>query len=471
MLIFNDTYCLAQQPLQGFADIVEKVSPAVVNVSSTQNLQKKQDSTSSCDSHPENLLEWFDCLEKEFGMRSKSRRRNSLGSGFIIDKEGHIVTNYHVVAEADEINVTLGNDNTTSYKAKVVGKDRMTDLALLKIDAGRALPYVDFGDPEKSRVGDWVIAIGNPFGLGGTVTAGIISTKGRYLDIEHGGDYIQTDAPINTGSSGGPMFNLNGEVIGVSTLIVTANGGNVGVGFAIPSSTAKFVIEQLKQKGEMVRGWLGVKIQPVDQKIAHNMGLKEAKGALVASVVSGSPAEIAKLEVGDIIVKFDGKDVLTSNRLPMIVASTPINKKVDIQIVRNRQEMTLSAVIGNCKKNRECSGPEESATSPNIANNNILGMELVNINKDNAKKYRLENITTGVLIVSISRNSPAAEVGIVVGEVIQQVNNRKIKTVQDFENVVLQLKREKEQNATLLVMSRNGDTRFVSIELDSIENK
>lgn len=333
-----------------FSDVVEKISPAVVNISTTQKvIKKKKQPFGSLPDTPYDLFKDF--LEREFGLPEQMRKMTSLGSGFIVAEEGYVVTNYHVVEGADEITVMIGNETEKNYKAKVVGADKKTDLALLKIDVGMKLPYLEFGDSDSARVGSPVIAVGNPFGLGGTVTSGIISAKARYISRETFDDYIQTDAAVNSGNSGGPLCDgLTGKVLGVNSAIFSPSGGNVGIGFAIPASIAESVVKQLKEKGSIIRGWLGVMVQPVDENIAKAMGLESPKGALVASIVNSSPADNGGVKVGDIILEFDGKVIDSTNKLPRIVGETPLDKKVNLVVFRDGKGRHSQFLYLNLKK-------------------------------------------------------------------------------------------------------------------------
>ena len=312
---------LAMRAPDSFADLVESSIPAVVNISTTQEVKTHPFMNFKFHGMPDGdpYSMFKDFFDREFPEAMK-RKATSLGSGFIIDPRGYIVTNNHVIAEAQEIKVTLSDNPNKTYKAKLIGQDSKSDLAVLKIDVKKRLPFVKFGDSDAARVGDWVVAIGNPFGFGGTVTAGIISAKSR--DVGNKTEFIQTDASINMGNSGGPMFNISGEVIGINTFIISGTGGNIGLGFAMPSNIAKSTIEQLKTKGKVIRGWLGVKIQPVNEDIAANFGLSETYGALVAEVVKDGPAQKGGVEVGDIIIEFNGKHISKMQKLPRMVAQT-----------------------------------------------------------------------------------------------------------------------------------------------------
>src|SRR5262245_4112294 len=347
LLAFAPPAAQARSAPESFADLAETLLPAVVNISTTQTVNEEQ-STGE-----EDLDQFFkDFLDRQRRANPQQRRMNALGSGFVIDPSGYIVTNNHVISGAEEITVRFHDD--TELKAKLVGSDDKTDLALLKVEPTKPIPSLNWGDSDGLRIGDWVLAIGNPFGLGGTVTAGIVSARNRVLDQGAYDDYIQTDASINRGNSGGPLFNMNGEVIGVNTLIYSNNsGGSVGIGFAIPSAMAKNVIAQIREYGKPRRGWLGVRIQTVNDELAEGLHLQQAKGALVANVTPGGPADKAGLKQGDVILKFDGKEVDAMRTLPRMVAETPINKKVDVIVMRQGKQLTIPVVLGELTEEAE----------------------------------------------------------------------------------------------------------------------
>ncbi|WP_039455141.1 Do family serine endopeptidase [Candidatus Jidaibacter acanthamoebae] len=457
----------AAQPPASFADIVEKAIPAVVNISTTQkvDMRNKNFSLNDLPDNPQDLFEFFEADPNS----RKTRKIRSLGSGFIIDPQGYIVTNYHNIADADEIEVMLGDESPERYKAKVLGKDPKTDLALLKINAKDPLPFVKFGNSNESKVGDYVIAIGNPFGLGGTVTAGIISAKARYLNNSQYDDLIQTDASINRGNSGGPMFNMKGEVIGVNTLILsTTTGGNIGIGFAMPSAIVEPIIDQLRNKGEISRGWLGVLIQPVDEYVAKSMGLQKIKGALVAEVVKDSPADKAGVKVGDIISRFDGKEVKNIHKLPRMVSETQINKRVSIQVFRNGKYEVLNTVIekpANDSFGEETEDTEANQGSPEKIGQVILGIRVADLNNALRSKFKIEPTLSGIIVLGVNRNSPAIESGISAGDLIQQIGNKKITTIKDFENEINNIKSLGHKKAMILINKGNG-TRFILIDLE-----
>ena len=382
-----------------------------------------------------------------------------MGSGFIIDSSGYIVTNSHVVEDAEEITVKM--DDGAQYQAKLIGNDSTTDLALLKIKVDRPLPSVSFGDSKDSRTGDWVLAIGNPFGLGGTATVGIISARGR--DIQSGpfDDYIQIDAPINRGNSGGPLFDVQGQVIGVNTAIYSPNGGNVGIGFAIPSSLTESVIDQLREHGRVERGWLGVTIQPVTPDIAESLNLKEASGALVADVVPNSPADKAGVRPGDVITSFDGKTVTRMKALPWLVANAKAKQKVELDVWRQGAHRTLKAKIGlmpvEGKRTAALVDKDESSASK-------LGLTLAELTPELRNRYRLSEDADGVIIVGVQRNSPAADKGLRPGDVISMVGQKTVDRPQDVVREV-QAASKADQKAILILVKRKGQDQFIALKL------
>jgi len=392
----------------------------------------------------------------------------SLGSGFVIDPSGYIVTNNHVISGAEEITVRLHDD--TELKAKLIGTDEKTDLALLKVETPKPIASLNRGDSDALRIGDWVLAIGNPFGLGGTVTAGIVSARNRVLDQGAYDDYIQTDASINRGNSGGPLFNMSGDVIGVNTLIYSnSNGGSVGIGFAIPSGIAKNVIAQIREFGKPRRGWLGVRIQNVDAELAEGLKLQQAKGALVANVTPGSPAEKAGLKQRDVILKFDGKDVDAMRTLPRMVAETPINKKVDVVIIRDGKQMTVQVVLGELTEAAEqASLPEGSgqATPPPAKEGKIasLGLSLSEISDALRQKFSLTADAKGVVVTKVEDNSAAAEKGLHEGDVIVEVDQQAVTTPGDVETRVKEAKDRGYRVVTLLLF-RDGDYQWVALRI------
>jgi serine protease Do len=393
------------------------------------------------------------------------RRVNSLGSGFIIDPSGLVVTNNHVIADADEVSVIL-NDGTT-LKAEILGRDTKTDLALLKVNAAAPLKAVKFGDSDKLRLGEWVIAIGNPFSLGGTVTAGIVSARNR--DIQSGpyDNYIQTDAAINRGNSGGPLFNLNGEVIGVNTAIISPSGGSIGIGFAVPSKSALAVIDQLREFKEVRRGWLGVRIQQVTDEIAESLSIKPPRGALIAGIDDKGPAKPGGIEPGDVIVKFDGKDIKEMRDLPKIVAETPVGKDVEVTIIRKGQEVKKTVKLGRLedteKKVAAATKKDDMEEKPAIKK--ALGLDLANLTDELRKKHKIKDKVKGVLIIGVDANSPAAEKRLAPGMVIAEVQQQPVTNAAELQSRVEKLKKDGKKAVVLLVVSPDGDPSFVALSL------
>ncbi|MGH7001522.1 MAG: DegQ family serine endoprotease, partial [Stellaceae bacterium] len=397
------TTAFARPAPDGFADLAARLLPAVVNISTTQTLPEKSDKNSRGPDTPQfppgsPFEEFFkDFLNKNRPggqLQALPRHATSLGSGFIIDPSGLVVTNNHVIADADQITVTLQDD--TSFKAEVVGKDSKTDLALLRIKSSKPLPFVKFGDSDKSRVGDWVLAIGNPFGLGGTVTAGILSARAREINSGPYDDFLQTDAAINRGNSGGPMFNMDGDVIGINTAIFSPSGGSIGIGFAIPANEAKPVIEQIQKYGHARRGWLGVNIQSVTDEIAESLGLDKPKGALIASVFDDGPAQKAGIQPGDVVLTFDGKPVVDMRHLPRIVAETPIDKTVKVTVWRKHKELTLDVKVGELKdKVEQASATAKQPVPPAGTTVKPLGLSVADLTPELRERFQLANDSAG----------------------------------------------------------------------------
>jgi serine protease Do len=389
-----------------------------------------------------------------------------LGSGFIIDSAGIVVTNNHVIADADEVNVIL-NDGTR-LKAEIIGHDPKTDIALLRVKPEKPLTAVKFGDSDKLRLGEWVVAIGNPFSLGGTVTAGIVSARNRDINSGPYDNYIQTDAAINRGNSGGPLFNLNGEVVGVNTAIISPSGGSIGIGFAVPSKTVVAVIDQLRQFGETRRGWLGVRIQQVTDEIADSLNIKPAKGALVAGIEDKGPAKPAGIEPGDVIVKFDGKDVKEMKDLPRIVADTPVGKDVEVIVIRKGKEETKIVKLGRLEDGekqaalttKKDAGPEEKSVAQKT-----LGLQLSSLTDNLRQRYKIKDQIKGVVITSVDQNSAAAEKRLNAGDVIVEVAQEPIASPDDLQKKVDQLKKDGRKSALFLVANAQGELRFVALGL------
>jgi serine protease Do len=456
----------------GIADVAEQVIDAVVNVSTKQSVDIRNGAMPQLPPGSP-FEEFFDEFFKNRrgkdgapGEAPTQRRVNSLGSGFIIDPSGLIVTNRHVIADADEVSVIL-NDGTT-LKADIVGRDAKSDLALLRVHADHPLKFVKFGNSDKLRLGEWVIAIGNPFSLGGTVTAGIVSA--RHRDIQSGpyDDYIQTDAAINRGNSGGPLFNLNGEVVGVNTAIISPSGGSIGIGFAIPANTAVPVLDQLRDKGEVQRGWLGVRIQQVNDEIADSLGIKPARGALIAGIDEKGPAGPAGIEPGDVIVKFDGRDIKEMRDLPRIVADTPVGKDVEVTVIRKGKEVTRHVKLKkleDTEKQAALTPKTNSALDEKPAVKKALGLNLANLTDALRKKHSIKDKVKGVLIVGVDPDSPAAEKHLQPGMVIAEVQQEDVTTAAELQTRIDKLKKDGKKSVVLLVVSPDGDPRYVALAL------
>jgi serine protease Do len=457
------------------ADVAEKVIDAVVNIATSQNVARNN-ATPAPPTLPNDpqLDELFrDFFNNRRGGQNQNpgatptpRRQNSLGSGFIIDSAGIVVTNNHVIADADEITVIL-NDGSR-LKAELIGTDKKVDLALLRVKSEKPLPAVKFGDSDKLRLGEWVIAIGNPFNMGGTVTAGIVSARNRDISSGPYDNYIQTDAAINRGNSGGPLFNLEGEVIGINTAIISpgSGGGSVGIGFAVPAKTAVAVIDQLKQFGETRRGWLGVRIQQVTDEIAESLGVKPPRGALVAGIDEKGPAKPAGIEAGDVIVKFDGKDVKEMRDLPRIVADTPVGKDVPVLIIRKGKEETKTVTLGRLEDGeKQAALTSPSAPGPAPVVKKTMGLELSALTDDLRKKYKIKDTVKGIVILNVDAGSQAADKQLVAGNVIAEIAQETVATADEFDSKIDKLKKDGRRSALLLVMGADGDSRFVALPL------
>lgn len=459
------TPALAASAPESFADMAEKLLPSVVNVYTTQTVKQPEQRGGVPDMQlpPGSPFEQFfkDFMNRQRNPNAPPRKQTSLGSGFIIDESGYVVTNNHVIDGADEISVRLQDD--TELKATLVGKDPRTDLALLKVETSRKLTAVPWGNSSDIRIGDWVLAIGNPFGLGGTVTAGILSARNRSMGGAYD-DFLQTDASINRGNSGGPMFNMKGEVIGINSAILSPNGGSVGIGFAIASNLAKPVIEQIRNGGQVKRGWLGVRIQKLDEDVATGFGLDKARGALVSSVQENSPAAKAQIKQGDVILKFDGRDVPESDRLPRIVADTPIGKAVDATIWRNRKEVTVKVTVGELKEDDVAAAvdPSVPAVTGEVKS---LGLTLSGLNAQSREKYGLDESATGVLVTDAAQDSAAFEKGVRPGDLITEVGQESVKTPNDVSDKI-KAARDAKKKSVLLTLSSRGETRFVAVRVD-----
>ena len=453
------------------ADVAEKVIDAVVNISTSQKVEARNSPMPQLPNDPQ-LDELFRDFFNRRGApgdpqnRERSPRRvNSLGSGFIIDPSGIVVTNNHVISEADEITVIL-NDGTR-LKAELIGKDQKTDLALLRVKPDKPLKAVKFGESEKLRLGEWVIAIGNPFSLGGSVTAGIVSARNRDINSGPYDNYIQTDASINRGNSGGPLFNLDGEVVGINTAIISPSGGSIGIGFAVPAKTAVPVIDQLRQFGETRRGWLGVRIQQVTDEIAESLNIKPPRGALVAGVDDKGPAKPSGIEPGDVIVKFDGKEIKEMRDLPRVVADTPVGKQTPVVVIRKGKEETKTVTLGRLEDGEKVAAAEPK--NGGVPDQNVvkktLGIELANMSGDLRKRYNIKDTVNGVVITAIDASSPAADKRLSPGDVIIEIAQEAVANTDDFQAKVDKLKKDGRKSALLLIAGADGELRFVALSL------
>jgi serine protease Do len=462
----------------GFADLAARLLPAVVNISTTQILKSESGEHGGSELPelpPGSPFEQFfhDFFDHGRGNGEQGEalphRATSLGSGFIVDPAGYIVTNNHVIADADDITVIL-HDNT-NLKATVVGRDTKTDIALLRVKTKKPLPATVWGNSDVARVGDWVLAIGNPFGLGGSVTAGILSARQRDINSGPYDDYLQTDAPINRGNSGGPMFNMDGQVIGVNTAIYSPSGGSIGIGFAIPSSLAEEVVDELKNERDHTvhRGWLGVRIQAVTGEIADSLGLDRSRGALVASVTTKGPAATAGLRPGDVVLQFNGKPVDDMRQLPRLVAETPVGKTVPMTFWRKRKEERVEVKIGRLEESdvqqasAEQAVPKTQPANPGFVK--TLGLTLSGITQDLKDKFSLSQDTKGVVVVEVAGDSSAARKGFRPGDVIMEAAETEVKSPDDVTSQIAQAKKSGRKSILLLV-DRQGDLRFVALRLD-----
>jgi len=454
---------------ESFADLAEKVTPAVVNISATQVVGEDKKLAAPKlppGSQLDDMFEEFLKRHRQNG-ENHARRSSSLGSGFVIDPSGIIVTNNHVIDGANEVEVIFTDG--TKLKAEVVGKDSKVDIAVLRVKPAKPLVAVKFGDSDKARVGDWVIAVGNPFALGGTVTAGIVSATRRNIDSGPYDNYIQTDAAINKGNSGGPLFNLDGDVIGINTAILSPSGGSVGIGFATPAGTAGPVIEQLLKFGETRRGWLGVRIQNVDESIAESLGLGKARGALVSGVDEKGPSAGAGFRPGDVIVTFDGKPVADAHELPKIVASSPVGKPVDVVVVRDGKEMTKKVTLGRLEDNdaklAKVEEPEKPALPLPVAH--AQGLDLLPLDDGARVKFQIkDSVKAGVVIGKVEPASAAAEQHLAPGDVIVEVNRQPVAAPEDVVAKTRSLKGEGRKSALLLLANPQGQARFVALTLE-----
>ena len=457
LLIFPASLSQSKTIPNSFADLAEKLMPSVVNISTTQTIK------TTANPFPFQFPPGspFEDMFKEFN-KPTERKATALGSGFIIDKKGLVVTNNHVIQGAEDIVVTF-NDKT-EYKAKVVGKDPYMDLAVLEIESKEKFIPLSFGDSDKARVGDWVIAIGNPFGFGGTVTSGIISSRNRDIGLTRYDDFIQTDASINQGNSGGPLFDLNGKVIGINTAIIAPGAsGSIGIGFAIPSNPASKVIEQLIKYGETKRGWLGVRIQQVTKEIAEVEKMEKPEGALVASVGEKSPADKAGIKAGDIILEFDGKKVDTMRTLPKLVAQTKVGKKVTVKIWRNQKLISKKVILGRLESSEQFKTETKEEDDSKQVEIEKLKIFIRDLTKDDIDKRKLPKNTTGVVVTKISEESPLMFVS--VNDVIVELQKKKVKNSRQFSNLLKEIINKGAETLYLAVYNSNNQRSYITVKL------
>jgi serine protease Do len=453
------------------ADLAEGLLDAVVNISTSQNVGggRTQPRMRAPEGSP--FQDFFDeFFSDRQGQGPRNRKVSSLGSGFVIDaEEGIIVTNNHVIEGADDIEVNFADGS--KLKAELVGADSKTDLAVLKVEPVKPLTEVPLGKSEQMRIGDWVMAIGNPFGLGGTVTVGIISARGRDINSGPYDNFIQTDAAINRGNSGGPLFNMYGEVIGINTAIISPSGGSIGIGFAVPTELAVNVIDQLREFGETRRGWLGVRIQPVTDEIAESLGMAESKGALVAGVIRGGPVDDGSIEPGDVIIRFDGKEVDNMRDLPRVVAESPVGKAVDVVVIRKGEEQTVKVTLGRLEDSEQQAGLDDggedgSGLPDAVTTVDVLGMTLAELDDEGREEFAIADDVEGVVITAVDPDSAAAEKRIEPGDVIVEIAQEVVATPQDVEERIAALRQDGRRNALLMLAGRTGELRFVTVRMD-----
>ena len=491
------------------ADLAQGLLGAVVNISTSQKIKDAGAGPSPKVPDGSPFQDFFNDFFKNKNGDSNNRKVSSLGSGFVIDPKGYIVTNNHVIEGADDIEVTFPDGD--KLKARLIGTDTKTDLSVLKVEPKQPLTSVHFGDSSTMRIGDWVMAIGNPFGLGGSVTVGIVSARGRNINAGPYDNFIQTDAAINKGNSGGPLFNMKGEVIGINTAIISPSGGSIGIGFAVPSELASGVVAQLMDYGETRRGWLGVRIQPVTDDVAQSLGLKEAKGALVAGIIKGGPVDNGSIKAGDVILKFDGKVVSEMRDLPRVVAESPVGKQVDVDVFRDGKEQTVKVTLGRLEDggDKTAAAASGSGQTPNLAPDDnggdgssngvinpeqgngddegdgddqdqgdqqpapapqaaqtVLGMKLAALDADKRKAFGIAESVDGVVITEIAKGSPAEQKGLKAGDVIVEVAQEFMQSPASIAAKIDVLKKEGRRNAQMMIAATNGDLHFVAVPLE-----
>ncbi|MCR9121954.1 MAG: Do family serine endopeptidase [Phyllobacteriaceae bacterium] len=467
----------AQEGPKSLADLSDRLIDSVVNISTSQRVsggERNVPRPRLPEGSPfqEFFDEFFDNLPDGEGQgRGGERSVQSLGSGFVIDaEEGIIVTNNHVIADADE--VTANFNDGSSITAEIIGTDPKTDLAVLKIDPSENpdMQEVPLGDSEAMRVGDWVLAIGNPFGLGGSVSVGIVSAFGRDINSGPYDNFIQTDAAINRGNSGGPLFNMNGEVIGINTAIISPSGGSIGIGFAIPTDLAIGVIDQLREFGETRRGWLGVRIQQVTDDIAESLGMDSAKGALVAGIIEGGPVDDGSIEPGDVIITFDGKPVETMRELPLVVAESPVGKEVDVVVLRDGEEQTVQVTLGRLEDGEQLAlttEPTGDGAGDEAETIELFGMTLAELDDAQREEFEIsDEVSGGVVVTLVEEGSAAANRGVNAGDVIVEIAQESVSTPADVQEAITALQESERRNALLMLAGTDGALRFVTIRID-----
>ena len=457
LLVVNFSFFAnAKNVPESFADLAEKLMPSVVNISTTQTI------VTNINPFPFEFPPGspFEDMFKEFNTPQK-RKANALGSGFIIDAKGIVVTNNHVIQGAEDIMVTVNGEK--EYEAKIIGADPLSDLAVLEIQSKDKFVPVKFGDSDKARIGDWVIAIGNPYGFGGTVTAGIISARNRSIGLSRYEDYIQTDASINQGNSGGPLFDMNGDVIGINTAIL-GQSGSIGIGFSIPSNSAKKVINQLIEFGETKRGWLGVRIQNVTKEIADVEKLDKPRGALVASVAENSPSDKAGIKAGDIILEFNGILIKEMKELPRIVAQTEVGKTVEVKIWRNEKELTKKIKLGRLETSEDFKTEKKEEADPNISEIKTLKISVRVLSAKDVKIRKLPEGTSGLVITNIQQDSLINYLK--VDNIIIEAQKKKIRSVKDFEKIINGVLQSSEKTMLIAIYNNQNQRRYIGVKLD-----
>ena len=457
LIILNFSFANSKPVPDSFADLADKLMPSVVNISTTQTVRTTTNQFPFQFPPGSPFGEMFKDFE-----RPTERKASSLGSGFIIDTQGTVVTNNHVISGADDILVKVGDKE---FKAKVIGADPYMDIAVLKMETKDQFKPVSFGDSDKARVGDWAVAIGNPFGLGGTVTAGIISARNRDINLTRYDDFIQTDASINQGNSGGPLFNLKGEVIGINTAIIApGQSGSIGIGFAIPANAASNVIDQLIKFGETKRGWLGVRIQEVTKEIAEVEKLKKPQGALVASVGENSPADKAGIKAGDIILNFDGKKIDTMRKLPKVVATTEVGKSVELKIWRNKKLISKRLILGRLESSEEFK-EKKTKVVKKVEDIEKLKIAVRDITNEDISSRNLNKKTSGVVITEISSRSPLTNL-LSVNDIIIEVQKSPVKSSSDLKRLVDNFFQKGEKTLLLTVINKNNQRRYLGVKIN-----